>query len=815
VAKSLVIVESPAKAKTVNHYLGKDYVVKASMGHVRDLPEKKLGVDVEAGFQPTYEVIPDKKKIVAELRKAAKESDRVILAADPDREGEAISWHLGQLLADVNPNIFRASFHEITEEGVTAAFQSLGQVDLALLDAQQTRRILDRLVGYLISPVLWKKIARGLSAGRVQSVALRLIVDREKEIQAFRKEEYWNIAARLEGSNAPAFKAPLAKIDGKKAKVSNGEEAAVIVEACKQAPFVLDKVQVRAKHRHPGAPYITSTLQQDGFRLLRFPVKKTMFVAQKLYEGMAIGELGQTGLITYMRTDSVRVSEAAQTAARAWIEQHFPPVQAKGRKAAEAAPALAEEAPPAPGEHFSYVPAKPNVYASKKKSQDAHEAIRPAHVELTPEKVKPYLKKEEYDLYKIIWNKFIASQMAAAVIEETAFDIVNGRYLFQVKGEVVKFDGFLAVWPNGGNKDLLPKAVAGETLKLLELESVQKFTEPPARYTEGTLVKELEARGIGRPSTYAPTIASIQKVYVVKEEGKFRPTETGIYVTDYLIEHFAKFLEYKFTAHMEEALDGISEGAQKGIDSLKEYYELLDGYLKLVAKVEGIKGNGIPTDETCPKCGGAVVVKSGKFGRFKACSAYPTCKFRESLDKKESQPLDEKCPDCGAQLAQKFGRFGPFIACSDYPKCKYIKKDKPVETGIVCPTGCGGQVLKRKTRRGKFFFGCSRYPKCHFASWDEIIPRACPQCEAKVLYKKNLIKGDPYIYCKNEKCAFKEAAPREKIWETAEAKAGAAAAPEMTPAAGDALNTDGESGRSGDNGSGQAGSGGADEQGNR
>lgn len=767
-SKSLVIVESPAKAKTVNHYLGPDYVVKASMGHIRDLPKKGLAVDVEHDFAPTYEVIPDKKKIVAELRKAAKESERVILAADPDREGEAISWHLSQLLSDANPNIVRATFHEITEEGVRQAFEHLGQIDMALLDAQQTRRVLDRLVGYRISPLLWKKIARGLSAGRVQSVTLRLIVDREREIEAFKAEEYWNIAARLEAGQPPAFKAALAKIEGKKAKVHNAAEAGIVREECERSPFVLDKVQVKPKYRHPGPPYITSTLQQDGFRLLRFPVKKTMFVAQKLYEGMPIGELGQTGLITYMRTDSVRVSEAAQAAARAYIEQHYPGDKVPAKEAAGAA----VDAAPA-GHRSPYVPAKPNVYTSKKKTQDAHEAVRPAHVELTPEKVKAYLKKEEYDLYKLIWRKFMASQMAPARIEETSFDITAGRYLFQAKGEVVKFDGFLAVWPNGtSDKELLPRAAAGETLKLLELETKQKFTEPPPRYTEGTLVKELEARGIGRPSTYAPTIATIQgRTYVVKDEGKFKPTELGMYVTDFLVEHFARLLDYKFTAQMEEELDEISEGRLKGLESLKQFYALLEEALKKGHETESVKKTGIPLDEKCPKCGAPLVIKDGRFGRFKACSGYPTCKFRESLDKKESKPLDEKCPECGSQLEQKFGRFGPFIACSDYPKCKYIKKDKPVETGLDCPTGCGGRILKRKTRRGKFFFGCSRYPKCHFASWDDPIARTCPQCGAKILYKKNLIKGEPYIYCKNEKCAFKEAAPREKIWETAAAPA--------------------------------------------
>jgi DNA topoisomerase-1 len=740
-AKSLVIVESPAKAKTVNHYLGDDYVVKASMGHVRDLPKKQLGVDVQADFQPTYQIIPEKKKIVAELKKAARESERVILAADPDREGEAIAWHLSQLLEEDNPRILRAVFHEITEEGVQAAFRNLGRIDLPKLEAQQTRRILDRLVGYRISPLLWKKIARGLSAGRVQSVALRLICDREKEIKAFVTEEYWTIAARLEAQVPPVFKAALAKIDGKKAKVKNAEQAGAIVAACERAPFLLDKVEVKEKHKHPAPPYITSTLQQDGFRLLHFPVKKTMFVAQKLYEGMAIGDLGQTGLITYMRTDSLRVSESAQAAARAYIEQKYSP---------------------------AYIPAKPNHYKSKKKTQDAHEAIRPAHLDLPPEKVKPFLKKEEYDVYKLVWNRFLASQMAPAVIEETAFDIRADRYLFQVKGEVVKFDGFLALWPNGnGDKELLPKAAAGETLKLLELESKQKFTEPPPRYTEGTLVKELEARGIGRPSTYAPILATIQsRTYVVKDKGKFVPTELGMYVIDFLVKYFATLMEYKFTAHMEEELDQISEGTRKGVDSLKEYYTLLEEYLKLAGDSPEVL-KGIPIDEKCPKCGGQVVIKYGRFGQFKACAGYPECKYRESMVKQESKPLDEKCPQCGAQLVQKFGKFGAFVACPNYPTCKYIKKEN-AETGIDCPLACGGKLLRRKTRRGKLFFGCGNYPKCTFATWDEPINRSCPQCGEKLLLKKNLIRGDPYIYCRNEKCAFKEAAPREKIWEKPE-----------------------------------------------
>jgi DNA topoisomerase-1 len=762
-AKSLVIVESPAKAKTVNHYLGKDYIVKASMGHVCDLPKKKLGVDVEAGFQPTYQVIPDKRKLVVELKKAARASDRVILAADPDREGEAISWHLSQLIREDNPKIVRATFHEITQEGVEEAFRHLGELDQNKIEAQQTRRILDRLVGYLISPLLWKKIGKGLSAGRVQSVALRLICDREREIKAFVPEEYWTIAAQLEAAAPPPFKAGLATIDGKKAKVKDGEQARRIVAGCENAPFVLAGIKVQEKKRSPGPPYITSTLQQDGFRLLRFPVKKTMFVAQKLYEGLPIGDLGQTGLITYMRTDSVRISEQAREAARTYIEQTY---------------------------SAAYVPAKPNAYKNKRKAQDAHEAIRPAHLDLPPERVKDFLKKEEYDLYRLIWNRFLASQMAPAVIEETEFDIkVTSSageaaaatdagagaqaldvkphvYGFKAKGEVVKFKGFLAVYPNGnGDKEVLPKASEGEKLKLLGLESKQSFTQPPPRYTEGTLVKELESRGIGRPSTYAPIISTLQdRTYVVKDKGKFIPSDLGMFVTDFLVKFFADLMDYKFTAHMEEELDLIGEGEQKWADSLKEYYALLDGYLKKGQETEGVKKTGIPIEEQCPKCGRTLVIKDGRFGRFKACSGYPECDFRESLVKKESRPLDETCPKCGSGLVQKFGKYGAFVACSNYPKCKYIKNES-VETGIACPLGCGGTIVRRKTRRGKLFYGCSTYPKCTFATWDEPVDRPCPACGQKFLLKKHVLRGDPYLHCWNESCSFKETVPAEKIWD--------------------------------------------------
>jgi DNA topoisomerase-1 len=753
VSQSLVIVESPAKAKTINHYLGSGYIVKASMGHVRDLPKSKMGVDVAHDFAPTYQIIPDKKKIVAELKKLAGESDRIILAADHDREGEAISWHLRELIGADNPKIFRAVFNEITEEGVKKAFEHLSGLDMPKIEAQQTRRILDRLVGYLISPLLWKKIGRGLSAGRVQSVALRLICDREKEIKAFVVEEFWNVSARLRAANPPEFKAALAKIDGKKAKIENKEKADAVLEACRKASFVLDKIKIEEKRKTPPPPYITSSLQQDAFRLLRYPVKKTMFVAQKLYEGMAIGELGQTGLITYMRTDSFRISDEARNAARAYIERTWSP---------------------------AYVPSKPNFYKNKKKAQDAHEAIRPTHLDLPPDKIKQDLKKEEYDLYRLVWNRFIASQMAAAVVEETDFDIRAANFLFKAKGEVLKFEGFLAAAPNGNaDRDILPKAFEGEGLALVDgeagVEAKQSFTQPPARYTEGTLVKELEAKGIGRPSTYAPIIATLQnRVYVSRDKGKFVPTDLGMVVTDFLVTHFPELLDVTFTAQMEEELDQISDGERPWLDSLRKYYAVLDKSMTAGGEAEDLKRTGIPLEEKCPKCGKDMVIKSGRFGRFKACSGYPECTHKEALVKKETRPLDEKCPQCGAPLVIKFGRFGSFIACSSYPKCKYIQKDN-VDTHIACPEGCGGTLVRRKTRRGKYFFGCGLYPKCKYATWDEPVAKPCPQCGRASVLKKNSVKGDPYLYCPNETCAYKEIVPREKLWE--QDKEGPAAPP--------------------------------------
>ncbi len=741
--KRLVIVESPAKAKTVNKYLGSDFLVKASMGHIRDLPKKSLGVDIEHDFKPDYEIIPARTSTVAELQKAAKQSEAVLLAADPDREGEAICWHLSTVLGAFNKNIYRVLFHEITKSAVKRAFENLGELDQNKINAQQARRLLDRLVGYLISPLLWKKIGRGLSAGRVQSIALRVICEREREIKDFIPEEYWSITAELKASNPPPFKAALTEIDGKKTKIKNEKSATAAVSELRNLPFDLEKVEVKEKKRNPSPPYITSTLQQDGFRLFHFPVKKTMYVAQKLYEGLEIGAKGSVGLITYMRTDSVRVSNQALSWARKYIRQNYS------------------------GE---YLPEKSRIYKNKRKAQDAHEAIRPTTLSLPPDAVKRYLEKEEYNLYRIIWNRFIASQMSSALIEETVFDIKASKYKFKAKGEVIKFDGYFILYSSLKKEDkIFPRAEAGERLTLINLESEQNFTQAPPRYTEGSLVRELEAKGVGRPSTYAPIIATLQgRVYVVKEKGKFIPTDLGIFVTDFLIENFADLMEFEFTVRLEEELDRISEGELNWVDYLKSYHSFLDKDLKQAEKRESVKEKGIPLEDVCPQCGRQLVIKEGRYGPFKACSGYPECKHRESMVKKEATPLEETCPDCGSGLVVRRGRYGTFIACSNYPQCTYTKTERK-DTGIACPKNCGGTLIRKKTRKGKIFFGCSQYPKCDYATWDEPISQPCPECGRKFVIRKNVIKGDPFLYCSNEECNYKEIVEREKIWEKKDA----------------------------------------------
>lgn len=729
-ARQLVIVESPAKARTINRYLGSRYTVKASMGHIRDLPRKELGVDIENDFRPRYALIPEKKRVVNELQEHARKAEAVFLAADPDREGEAICWHLAALLKTHNSRIYRVLLHEITKKAVTEAFQNLGDLDQEKIEAQQTRRILDRLVGYLISPLLWRKIGRGLSAGRVQSIALRLICEREKAIKDFVPEEFWTIAALLEASEPPSFRAQLSRISGKKAKIQKENQARAIVEELRDLPFLLTGVKVQKKKKNPGPPYITSTLQQDAFRLLRFPVKKTMSVAQRLYEGLEIGDRGLVGLITYMRTDSVRVSDEALRSARAFIQQTFS------------------------GE---YLPKRPRVFKNKKKAQDAHEAIRPTTFDLPPEVVKPFLKPDEFRLYEMIWKRFVASQMSAARVEETQFEIQAGTYLFTAKGEVLEFDGYQVLYPKAKKEEgVLPKAREGESLRLIELEPKQNFTQPPPRYTEGTLVKELESRGIGRPSTYAPIIATLQdRVYVTKQKGRFIPTDLGLFVTGYLVKNFPDLMDYKFTARMEAELDLISEGKQDGTDSLRAYYTLLQKDLEQAGRDEGIKKKGIPVDETCPECGRQIVIKEGRYGRFRACSGFPECRFRESMVKKDLRVLDEACPECGSALVVRRGKYGTFVACSNYPKCTFVKKEKK-DTGIACPEGCGGTLVRRKTKKGKVFYGCSRYPECTYATWHEPVKKPCPRCGRPFLFMKKSAGGTVTLACSDKECGYEE-----------------------------------------------------------
>ncbi len=687
----MVIVESPAKSKTISKYLGRNFIVKASMGHVKDLPKSKLSIDIENDFKPHYIIIPKRRKIIKELQELASKSDKIFLCADPDREGEAICYHLFELLQEKNPRIFRALFYEITERAVKEAISNPGSINIALVQAQQARRVLDRLAGYLISPFLWRKIKKGLSAGRVQSVALRMICEREKEIASFVPQEYWTISALLSSSKPPEFIAKLSKIDGKKPEIHDKSSADKIVEELKKSNFILKKIEKKEKKRVPPPPFITSTLQQEAFKKFGFPVKKTMLIAQKLYEGVEVGEESPTGLITYMRTDSIRVSTIAQREAIQFIKEKF---------------------------SEDYVPKTPNRWKTGKASQDAHEAIRPTSAFRTPESLQSYLSRDELKLYKLIWDRFIASQMSPAIIDETIFTIGAGKYEFTAKGEVLKFQGFLRIYSpeeEEEEKTILPEAEEGEILKLLDIIPKQNFTQPPPRYTEGTLVKELEQRGIGRPSTYATILSTLQeRVYVIKDKGKFIPTELGIFVVDTLIKYFPEIMDYNFTAKMEDELDDITEGERDWVSVPRDFYSILEKNLKEAEK-KMEKVRGIPTKEVCPKCGSPLVLKKGKFGMFYACSSYPNCDYTSNLEKKGNL-LNEKCPLCGSPLVRRKGKYGTFIACSSYPKCNFIKKNEK-KTEIPCPNGCGGYVVERISKRGKKFYTCSSYPKCQYLSW--------------------------------------------------------------------------------------------------
>ncbi|MEK7799937.1 MAG: type I DNA topoisomerase, partial [Acidobacteriota bacterium] len=677
--KSLVIVESPAKAKTINKFLGRNFIVKASMGHVRDLPKKSLGVDEKHDFKPTYEILPGRKKVMDELKKAAATADKVYLAPDPDREGEAICWHLAEVLKKTNKNLHRVMFNEITKRAVQHGMDHPQKIDSNRVDAQQARRILDRLVGYKVSPLLWDKVRRGLSAGRVQSVALRIVVEREREIQAFKPEEYWTLGALLEAQEPPPFEARLFKVGDRKADLKTQAETDATVASLEGAAFVVRSVEAKEKKKNPVPPFITSKLQQDAARKLGFTVRKTMTLAQRLYEGMDLGDLGSVGLITYMRTDSTRIAPEAMQEVRDYI------VKAHGPE---------------------FLPEEPRFFKTGKMTQGAHEAIRPTSMELAPDRVKRYLHKDEFLLYSLIWNRFVASQMKPAVFDVTTADIEAGPCLFRATGSTMKFSGYLAVYqdiieksrkdsPDAPEEDdaarALPPLAEGDRLKLQKLDPKQHFTQPPPRFTEASLVKEMEENGIGRPSTYATILATLQtRDYVEKVEGKFVPTELGLTVTDLLVRHFADILDVKYTARMEEELDEIEEGRLDYVDALKGFHKQFVKDLKAAtANMENIKKMEEPTDRTCEKCGKPMVIKWGRYGRFMACSGYPDCKNTQEIaavvngnggkagaaagGAVETPAIPEDhgtCEKCGSAMVLRKGRFGPFIACSAYPKCR-------------------------------------------------------------------------------------------------------------------------------------------------
>jgi len=801
-AKALVVVESPAKAKTINKYLGKDYKVVASMGHVRDLPKSKLGVDVDEGFEPSYEVIASRKKVLAELKAEAKKATEIFVATDPDREGEAIGWHLAEELGrDNRKKIRRLMFNEITKKGVLAALDKPTTIDKKMVDAQQARRVLDRLVGYKISPILWDKVRRGLSAGRVQSVALKLVCDRESEITAFVAEEYWNITARLAGSVPPEFDAKLLKKAGANIKVGNEAEANAVLADLKQAQWIVESVTTRERKKSAVPPFITSKLQQAS----RFPVKKTMMVAQQLYEGVELPGEGSVGLITYMRTDSTRVADQALAEVRQFI-----------------AGAFGDE----------YVPEKPNAFKTKSDAQDAHEAIRPTSMQYHPDEVRAQLTHDQYYLYKLIWNRFVASQMPPATFDETTVDIAAADYLFRVKGSVPKFPGWMAVYSqpvapapdietvapgpdartaeDDEDSSVLPALAQGDILALRELKPEQKFTQPPPRYTEATLVKALEENGIGRPSTYASIITVIQaREYVNKLEGKFKPTVLGMMLVQKLLSPaFDDILDVGYTRELEEDLDKIESGASDYETTLTSFYKKFQKDLKRAAKEminlkEGVEpdppvacdkcskpmvikagkfglflacsgypdcentreletpeasADGEAIEENCENCGKPMAIKRGRFGQFLACTGYPECKTTRKIiatkqgitAAKPDQILEEKCPKCQSNLVVKQGRFGEFTACSSYPTCKYVKQKT---TGVLCPKD-GGDIVERKSRRGKVFFGCANYPDCDFTLWNRPVAEKCPDCGAPFLVEKITKKHGRQLVCNNEDCSY-------------------------------------------------------------
>lgn len=727
--KHLVVVESPAKAKTIERILGPDYKVMASMGHLRDLPKRTMGVDIENGFTPEYVNSTDRANVIKDLQKAANQCCDILLATDPDREGEAISWHLSKLL-DVNPeDKVRIAFHEITPPAIREAIQDPEPIDLDRVDAQQARRVLDRLVGYKLSPWLWRQVYRGLSAGRVQSVATRLICEREEEIRAFVPVEYWSIEAMYKTEKKESFKAKLTQIDGKDAELHNGEETDTAVKGIEGKEAEVTAVTKSRKQRKTKPPYTTSTMQQDAVNKLNFSSKKTMMLAQNLYEGVEIPGHGHVGLITYMRTDSTRISDEMIKQVRPYISETY-------------------------GE--DYLPAKPNVFSKSKEAQDAHEAIRPTSLSFPPSALTGILSRDQLRLYTLIWNRFIASQMAPQIQQSTSATLQCGIYTLKATGVHVLFDGFTIMQPSkkkdSEESDFLPPLKKGDIVKNTKVNGEQHFTAPPPRYTEASLIKTLEEKGIGRPSTYAPILDTIQKRrYVTKENKQFVPTEVGFKVTELLKKYFEGIINVDFTANLENWLDKIAEGKATYKKVMTDFYKVFEAELAS-ANVEAEKDkkeNQEVSDVTCEKCGAKMIVKMGRYGKYLACPNYPNCKNIKpySLAEGPEEVSDVKCDACGTLMVYRTGPYGRYLKC---PSCG-ANKAIVIDTGIVCPKCHEGHMVQRRSHRGRIFYGCSRYPKCDMALWNEPINQFCETCGA-IMTKKTYKTGKEVISCSNPDC---------------------------------------------------------------
>jgi len=722
-SKSLVIVESPTKAKTLGKFLGKDFHIEASLGHVKDLPTNRIGVDVENDFRPEYEILEGKSRFIDRIRKLAKTCDQIFLAPDPDREGEAIAWHIFEELRATDRPIHRATFEEITRDAVLHAIAEPGKLNRALYEAQQARRILDRLVGYKISPMLWRRVPGGLSAGRVQSVALRLICDREDEIRRFVAREYWTVDLEVEAAVPPPFAMKFATLDGEKLEPATAEEAQRIVDAVTGKPLIVSRVEKKEVRRMPAPPFITSTLQQEAYRKLRCSVKKTMMLAQQLYEGVDLGERGVQGLITYMRTDSVRLSKEAVTQAREFIAERY------GKE---------------------YVPARPHAFKSRKSAQEAHEAIRPATPTLLPEEVRPHVERDLYILYELIWKRFMASQMEAARFDQTRVAaLAEGKYGFTATGQTVIFPGFLTLYDttteeqNGKEEEAaagtLPPLKEGDRLTIKTITPNQHFTEPPPRYNESSLVRELEAQGIGRPSTYASIVSTIQeKKYVERVKGRLHPTALGEMITDLLVDSFPEIMDVKFTALLEEQLDRVEDGSVDWVDLLENFWRAFKARLdEAGTRMRNLRREVVTTEFKCDKCGEPMVLRWGRNGRFLACSAYPKCRNAKpyvteqeqgenNLFQRPAKKTEFKCDKCGRDMVIKTGRRGRFLACSGYPECR---NTMPLKLGLPCPLeGCGGDLVERMSKRGRVFYSCTHYPECRYVQWEKPVKHPCPAC---------------------------------------------------------------------------------------